>query len=284
MKILTLGVFDLLHSAHIKMLSECKHYNNQENHLTVGIQKDVAVFKFKDKFPIYEENERLYIISNLKCVDHVFLYDSNFDFNNLTIDLFIHGPDISITTYNLIKNQLNVPMVCMERHTNVLYATISSSLIRSKLDNYPNIGIDFHDTITYNPNFFKLLLNIVPNTNIFIVTGTPKSEIQNIVHELENIGIEKSMYNQILMGFEYSVQNMNIDHFYKMQTHKINLLRKHNIKVYFDDNPYYVNMAKECDDILVFQTVLSKSYMNKYKEKHPFFTGHLQEEQFKFLK
>ena len=45
-----------------------------------------------------------------------------------------------------------------------------------------NIGIDFHDTISYNPEFFKVLMSNW-NGKIFIITGTPlsnkKETIQN---------------------------------------------------------------------------------------------------------
>lgn len=144
-----------------------------------------------------------------------------------------------------------------------------------------NIGIDFHDTFTYNPKFF---INLIDNYQgkKFIVTGTPEKDKDKIIKSL----IDYQIYDKIdglLMGFNFSKDEMNILHFEKMAQHKLNLLKENNISIYFDDNPFYASFIKDFN-ICVFQTIVSKEYMDFYKKKDSYFSAHLQENQFKFLK
>ena len=143
-----------------------------------------------------------------------------------------------------------------------------------------NIGIDFHDTLSYAPKFFsKLAENWVGD--IYIVTGTPASCRQSVEEDLELLGF-KGLYKDILMGFEYSKTNMNINHFKKMREHKLKLLKEYNISIYFDDNPFYADWIKDYD-IVTLMLCVDKNYMKRFAKADPFFTCHLQDEMFKFL-
>ena len=145
-----------------------------------------------------------------------------------------------------------------------------------------NIGIDFHDTISYNPEFFK---NLIHNWlgEVYIVTGTPKSKKNETIKQLEVLGIERGVYTDILMGFEYVKENMTVDHFHKMKEHKLGHIKNNNISVYFDDNPFYIDFLRN-HGITTFQTVLSETYLDEFENKHNFFTCNLQRNQFDFLK
>lgn len=144
-----------------------------------------------------------------------------------------------------------------------------------------NLGIDFHDTLTFHPTFFSEMIKKWGG-NVYIVSGTPESDRSSIESGLEELGL-LAYIDDILLGFEYDKNNMDYDHFHKMALHKQKLIEKYDINVYFDDNPYYVSHLKDCG-ILVFQTILSNEYINKYREKDTYFTSHLQEKQFDFLK
>jgi len=142
-----------------------------------------------------------------------------------------------------------------------------------------NIGIDYHDTLTYNPQFFMNILKSWEG-KIYIISGTPESNRKEIEEGLDKIGLLKYI-DDILLGFEYNKNDMDFSHFKKMAEHKKRLIEFYSIDVYFDDNPYYVSYLKN-NGILVFQTILGDGYMEKYKED-AFFTSHLQEKQFDFL-
>tara|TARA_R110000787_G_scaffold87354_1_gene186168 strand:+ start:1213 stop:1710 length:498 start_codon:yes stop_codon:yes gene_type:complete len=144
-----------------------------------------------------------------------------------------------------------------------------------------NIGIDFHDTLSHAPEFFKNLLLGWPG-KVFIVTGTPLSKIDEVRSDLNDIGFHEDMYHEILCGFEYEKSEMTLEHFSKMAIHKAKLIEAYNIKIFFDDNPFYVNELKD-KDVKVFQTILGKKYLDDFKKADPFFTCNLQSKQFDYL-
>ena len=72
-KIITFGTFDLLHVGHINILNRASSYGD---YLIVGISSDKLNLKKKQKYPIYNENDRMKIINSLKVVNDVFLEES----------------------------------------------------------------------------------------------------------------------------------------------------------------------------------------------------------------
>ena len=89
-----------------------------------------------------------------------------------------------------------------------------------------NIGIDFHDTLSHSPDFFRNILSSWSG-KVFIVTGTPLSKIDEIRNDLNNIGFHDGMYHEILCGFEYEKSEMTLKHFHKMAEHKAKLIKAH---------------------------------------------------------
>jgi len=144
-----------------------------------------------------------------------------------------------------------------------------------------NIGIDFHDTLSHAPDFFKNVLIAWPG-KVFIVTGTPLSKIDEVRGDLNDIGFCEGMYHEILCGFEYEKSEMTLEHFRKMADHKAKLIKAYNIQVFFDDNPFYVDALKD-KGIKVFQTILGQKYLDDFKKADPFFTCNLQSGQFDYL-
>ncbi len=73
-KILTFGVFDYFHIGHLKLFKKCKEYGD---YLIVGVQNDAYVLQFKpDQDVLYTSEERMEIVSALRIVDEVFVYDT----------------------------------------------------------------------------------------------------------------------------------------------------------------------------------------------------------------
>jgi glycerol-3-phosphate cytidylyltransferase len=72
-KIITFGTFDVLHIGHIRILQRARALGD---YLVVGISTDALNYSKKQKSPIYNENERLEIISAIIGVDEVFLEHS----------------------------------------------------------------------------------------------------------------------------------------------------------------------------------------------------------------
>ncbi len=72
MRIITLGTFDLLHLGHIKLLKRCFHLGE---HVTVGLNTDEFVSKYKGKAPVMTFEEREQAIYETELVDVVLKND-----------------------------------------------------------------------------------------------------------------------------------------------------------------------------------------------------------------
>lgn len=68
----TCGVFDLLHTGHLNLLERCKAMCD---YLIVGVCDDEYVHKIKKKEPVFSEQDRVRLLSALKCVDQAELVD-----------------------------------------------------------------------------------------------------------------------------------------------------------------------------------------------------------------
>ena len=73
LRVITFGTFDVFHVGHLRILKRAKELGA---HLTVGVSSDQLNFSKKNRYPIYPQNERMEIISNLYFVDEVFLEKS----------------------------------------------------------------------------------------------------------------------------------------------------------------------------------------------------------------
>jgi rfaE bifunctional protein nucleotidyltransferase chain/domain len=92
--VFTNGVFDIIHSGHIDYLTKAKALGDI---LFVGLNSDVSVKKIKgEKRPILNETERALILSNLKPVDYVTLFDEETPaklIKELIPDVLVKGAD-----------------------------------------------------------------------------------------------------------------------------------------------------------------------------------------------
>lgn len=69
----TQGVFDMFHVGHLNLLKNAK---KQCDYLIVGVNADRLVEQYKNKTPVINENDRRYIIENIKCVDEAIVVDT----------------------------------------------------------------------------------------------------------------------------------------------------------------------------------------------------------------
>ena len=88
-KVFVSGCFDMLHSGHIAFLEEAAGYGD----LYVGIGSDQTVYNLKGKLPVYNQDERLYMVKALKFVKDAWINggDGVLDFKE---DIKKLSPDI----------------------------------------------------------------------------------------------------------------------------------------------------------------------------------------------
>lgn len=66
----TIGTFDLLHPGHIAFLKAAR---DKGDTLAVGVISDGLVKRFKGRRPIMMANERLLMLSAVRCVDYAYI-------------------------------------------------------------------------------------------------------------------------------------------------------------------------------------------------------------------
>lgn len=67
MKVYTGGTFDLLHPGHVEFLSKCAELGE----LTVALNRDEFVFRYKNKYPVMPYPERAAMLLGLRSVASV---------------------------------------------------------------------------------------------------------------------------------------------------------------------------------------------------------------------
>ncbi len=95
--VFTNGCFDILHAGHVDYLNKAKALGDV---LIIGLNADDSIKRIKgEKRPIVNENDRAFLLSNLKAVDYVVLFheDTPGDIIDFLIpDVLIKGGDWAI--------------------------------------------------------------------------------------------------------------------------------------------------------------------------------------------
>jgi rfaE bifunctional protein nucleotidyltransferase chain/domain len=95
--VFTNGVFDLIHSGHLDYLSKAKKLGDV---LIVGLNSDDSVRRIKgNKRPILKQEERAFILSNLKPVDFVVFFDEDTPeklISEIIPDILVKGADWAV--------------------------------------------------------------------------------------------------------------------------------------------------------------------------------------------
>lgn len=95
--VFTNGVFDILHAGHVDYLTKAKAKGDI---LIVAVNSDSSVKKIKGELrPIVPQNERAFIISSLKPVDYVVIFDEETPYEiikKIIPDVLVKGADWAI--------------------------------------------------------------------------------------------------------------------------------------------------------------------------------------------
>ncbi|MFL0801309.1 MAG: adenylyltransferase/cytidyltransferase family protein [Agarilytica sp.] len=101
MIIYTVGTFDLLHVGHIALLEYCKSLGNT---LAVGVASDSVVNSYKPNVPVIPLEQRMEMLSALRCVDIVHSYNE-LEYvsgcKQMHADIFVIGEDWGNNAHNI---------------------------------------------------------------------------------------------------------------------------------------------------------------------------------------
>lgn len=92
--VFTNGVFDIIHRGHVEYLNEAKSLGDV---LIVGMNSDSSVKIIKgEKRPIVPEENRAFVLANLKPVDYVVIFSEDNPYNVISAvkpDILVKGAD-----------------------------------------------------------------------------------------------------------------------------------------------------------------------------------------------
>ena len=95
--VFTNGVFDLIHAGHVDYLSKAKQLGDV---LIVGLNSDNSVKRIKgNKRPILKQEERGFVLNNLKPVDYVVFFDEDTPeklISEIIPDILVKGADWAV--------------------------------------------------------------------------------------------------------------------------------------------------------------------------------------------
>jgi len=95
--VFTNGCFDILHAGHVDYLAKAKEKGDV---LVLGLNTDASVSRIKGELrPIINEQERAFVLSNLRSVDYITLFDEDTPLeliSTIVPDILVKGSDWAI--------------------------------------------------------------------------------------------------------------------------------------------------------------------------------------------
>ena len=134
-KVFVSGCFDVLHSGHVRFFEEASQYGD----LYVSIGSDKTVFELKNRPTLYNEQERLYMVSSLKFVHRAFVASGSgkLDFENeirqIKPDIFFVNEDGHSDEKQKFVESLGVRYVVSKRQAKENLPIRSTTSIRQSI-------------------------------------------------------------------------------------------------------------------------------------------------------
>ena len=133
--VFTNGVFDIIHAGHVDYLLKAKAMGDI---LIVGLNSDLSVRKIKgDKRPLINQTERAFLLSNLKPVDFVVIFDEDTPFElikELIPDVLVKGADWSVN--KIIGSDIVLSNGGVVRNIQIVNEQSTSKIIDTILSRY----------------------------------------------------------------------------------------------------------------------------------------------------
>jgi len=130
----TPGVWDLLHMGHLNVIKRAKLCGD---HLIVGVCSDLTTEKTKGSLPTINQQSRAELLSALKYVDEVYIYDNPDQItplSTLNVNVFVVGEEFGNQG---VPEHSEALEYCSENDIKVTkikrYKGISTTLIKNKV-------------------------------------------------------------------------------------------------------------------------------------------------------
>lgn len=139
-RILVFGTFDIIHPAHLRFLYEAhKSIEKVPHELVVVLSRDSSIQRIKGHSPVFNEEQRLKVISCLRLVDYARLGNEGKDYFQVILEV---NPDVIVLGYDqltdpqplldfLNKNNLSIRLLRLPKYESG--DLTSSSEVREKV-------------------------------------------------------------------------------------------------------------------------------------------------------
>jgi D-glycero-alpha-D-manno-heptose-7-phosphate kinase len=107
------GAFDLIHPGYCRLFKECK---NHCDHLTVALHDDPSIERKSKPKPIHSVEERKEILSSIKYIDEIVVYQYESDLANILTTGNFHKRFLGNDYMGKCYTGTNVPIVFVERN------------------------------------------------------------------------------------------------------------------------------------------------------------------------
>lgn len=134
-KVFVSGCFDVLHSGHIRFFEEASQYGD----LYVSVGSDKTIEELKNRKTLYNEDERLYMVSSIKYVHTAFVAQGSgkLDFaeeiKTIKPDIFFVNSDGDSSEKREFVENLGIRYVVSNRIPKDLLPIRSTTAIREEL-------------------------------------------------------------------------------------------------------------------------------------------------------
>lgn len=134
-KVFVSGCFDVLHSGHIRFFEEAATFGD----LYVSIGSDTTVQNLKNRTTLYNEKERLYMVSSIKFVHTAFVaqgsgkLDFEQEIKEIKPDIFFVNEDGDSQEKKEFVESLGIKYVVSNRIPKELLPIRSTTAIRNEL-------------------------------------------------------------------------------------------------------------------------------------------------------
>jgi cytidyltransferase-like protein len=132
-KVLVSGCFDLLHSGHIAFFQQAASHGD----LYVALGSDKTVYELKGHLPIYNEDERLFMVQSISCVKEALIsrgsgmLDFVEEFHKIKPDIFVVNEDGDTPDKRELCERSGVEYVVLKREPQPGLPSRSTTALRS---------------------------------------------------------------------------------------------------------------------------------------------------------
>lgn len=136
-KVFVSGCYDLLHSGHVEFFQQASQFGD----LYVGIGSDATYLEYKHRKPMFPEEERLFMVKNVKCVTEAYINEGSGVIDFLpTLDIV--KPDILVVNAEggseekrTLCEDRGIEYIVLERTPHQGLQARSSSSLKATLSN-----------------------------------------------------------------------------------------------------------------------------------------------------